>query len=122
MEPADTSSAAPETKSGSSLYGTRAPLTRRARPAADDEDFGGGPLLGQLTVDTEDRAFNSISATSFPMVKNAGVTGAQIDVVELFMNTTTGGAAGRFQMTRADAEALDARKLSQEYFIRHVIY
>jgi len=80
-------------------------------------------LRAELTVDTEDRVFNAISATSFLMVKNAGVTGAQIDVVELFMKTTTGGAAGRFQMTRADAESLEARKLSQqEYFIRHVIY
>lgn len=80
-------------------------------------------LRAELTVDTEDRVFNAISATSFLMVKNAGVTGAQIDVVELFMKTTTGGAAGRFQMTRAEAESLEARKLSQqEYFIRHVIY
>lgn len=80
-------------------------------------------LRAELTVDTEDRVFHAISATSFLMVKNAGVTGAQIDVVELFMKTTTGGAAGRFQMTRADAESLEARKLSQqEYFIRNVIY
>jgi len=42
------------------------------------------------------------------MVRNAGVAGAQIDVVELFLKTTTGGAAGRFQMTRADAESLEA--------------
>lgn len=80
-------------------------------------------LRAELIVDTEDRVFNAISATSFLMVRNAGVTGAQIDMVELFLKTTTGGAAGRFQMTRADAEALEARKLSQqEYFIRHVIY
>jgi len=80
-------------------------------------------LRAELVVDTEDRVFNAISATSFLMVRNAGVSGAQIDVVELFLKTTNGGAAGRFQMTRADAESLEARKLSQqEYFIRHVIY
>ena len=34
-----------------------------------------------------------------------------------------GGSAGRFQMTRADAEALDKRTISQqEYFVRKVLY
>jgi hypothetical protein len=80
-------------------------------------------LRAQMTVDIEDRVFNAISATSYLMVRNAGVEGARIDMVELFMGTTTGGAAGRFQMTRADAEALDKRTISQqEYFVRKVIY
>jgi len=80
-------------------------------------------LRAEMTVDTEDRVFNAISATSFLMVRNAGVDGAQIDMIELFMRTTTGGAAGRFQMTRPDAEALDKKTLSlQEYFVRKVIY
>lgn len=84
---------------------------------------GAGNLRAELTVDTEDRVFNAISATSFLMVRNAGVDGAQIEMVELFMKTTTGGAAGRFQMTRADAEALDKRTISQQdYFVRKVIY
>jgi len=84
---------------------------------------GARALRAELTVDTEERVFHAISATSFLMVRNAGVDGAQIDMVELFMKTTTGGAAGRFQMSRADAEALDKRTLSQqEYFIRKVIY
>jgi hypothetical protein len=84
---------------------------------------GARSLRADLTVDTEDRVFNAISAASFLMVRNAGVSGAQIDMVELFMKTTTGGAAGRFQMTRADAEALDKRTLSQhDYFVRKVIY
>lgn len=83
----------------------------------------GNSLRAEMTVDTEERVFNAISATSFLMVKNAGVAGVQIDMVELFMRTTTGGAAGRFQMSRADAEALDQRRISQqEYFIRKVIY
>ena len=80
-------------------------------------------LRAELTVDTEDRVFNAISAASFLLVRNAGVQGAQIDMVELFMKTTTGGAAGRFQMSRADAEALDKRRISQhDYFVRKVIY
>ena len=84
---------------------------------------GGRSIRCELTVDTEERVFNAISATSFLMVRNAGVEGQQIDVVELFMKTTNGGSAGRFQMTRADAEALDKRTLSQqEYFVRKVLY
>ncbi|HEX8410876.1 MAG TPA: hypothetical protein VF883_18575 [Thermoanaerobaculia bacterium] len=84
---------------------------------------GARSLRAEVTVDTEDRVFNAISATSYLMVRNAGVDGAQIDMVELFMRTTTGGSAGRFQMSRADAEALDKKRISQqEYFIRKVIY
>ena len=84
---------------------------------------GANSLRAELTVDTEDRVFNAISATSFLMVRNAGVEGAQIEMVELFMKTITGGSAGRFRMSRADAEALDKRTISQQdYFVRKVIY
>lgn len=77
----------------------------------------------ELTADSEDKVFNAISATSFLMVRNAGVSGVQVDKVELFMRTTTGGSAGRFEMTRADAEALDAHSMTQQdYFVRRVIY
>lgn len=80
-------------------------------------------MRAELTADTEERVFNAISATSFLMVRNAGIEGAQIDMVELFMKTTNGGAAGRFQMSKADAEALDKKTISQqEYFVRKVIY
>jgi hypothetical protein len=80
-------------------------------------------MRADLTADTEDKVFNAISATSFLMVRNAGVSGAQIDQVELFMKTTTGGSAGRFQMTRDDAQMLDSKKISQQdYFVRKVIY
>lgn len=80
-------------------------------------------LRAELTVDTEQRVFNAISAASYLMVRNAGVEGVNIQMVELFMKTTTGGAAGRFQMTREDAQALNDRKISQEeYFVRKVIY
>jgi len=79
-------------------------------------------LRAELTADTEDKVFNAISATSFLMVRNAGMS-VQIDQVELFMKTTTGGSSGRFQMSRDDAMALDSKKISQqEYFVRKVIY
>jgi hypothetical protein len=77
----------------------------------------------ELTADSEDKVFNAISATSFLLVRNAGVTGTQVNMVELFMKTTTGGSSGRFQMTREDAAALDGKTISlQEYFVRKVLY
>jgi hypothetical protein len=80
-------------------------------------------LRAELTADSEDKVFNAISATSFLMVRNAGVPGAQIEMVELFMKTTTGGSAGRFQMSRDDAQALDSKKMTQQdYFVHRVIF
>lgn len=77
----------------------------------------------ELTVDTEDRVFGALSTTSAMIMRNAFVDGATIDLVELFMKTTTGGAAGRFQMSRADADALLNKKIKREdYFISKVIY
>ena len=82
-----------------------------------------GVIRADLTADTEDKVFNAISATSFLIVHNGGVPGADVKMVELFMKTTVGGSAGRFQMTREDAQALDAKQMSQqEYFVRRVIY
>ena len=82
-----------------------------------------GVVRAELTADSEDKVFNAISATSFLIVRNAGVPGADIKMVELFMRTTVGGSAGRFQMTREDAQALDSKQISQQdYFVRRVIY
>ena len=87
------------------------------------QPIGPRAIRAQLTVDTEERVFNAISATSYLIMRNAGVEGADIEMVELFMKTTTGGSAGRFQMTRADADALEKKQLSQQdYFVRKVIY
>jgi hypothetical protein len=84
---------------------------------------GANSIRAELSVDTEDRVFNIISATSYLMVRNANVAGVRIDMVELYMKTSLGGAAGRFQMTRADAEAISRNTISQqEYFVRKVIY
>ncbi|MCU1348229.1 MAG: hypothetical protein JWO56_1259 [Acidobacteria bacterium] len=81
-------------------------------------------LRVELTADNEDKVFNALSATSFLMVRMPTVvTGAQVDMVELFMKTTTLGSSGRFQMTAADAAALDQKKMTlQDYFIRKVIF
>lgn len=84
---------------------------------------GPGIVRAELTADSEDKVFNAISATSFLIVRNAGVPGVDIKMVELFMKTTVGGSAGRFQMTRDDAQALDTKQVSQQdYFVRKVIY
>jgi len=82
----------------------------------------------ELTADSEDKVFNVLSAAAFLVVHNAGIPGAQIDMVEIFMRTTNGGAAGRFQMTQADAQGLYAGGVSptpaklQEYYVRRVLY
>jgi hypothetical protein len=84
---------------------------------------GAHSLRAELTADNEEKVFNAISATSFLIVRNAGVSGAQVDSVELFMKTTTGGSSGRFQMSRDDAGAVDNKSLTrEEYFIRKVLY
>ncbi len=80
-------------------------------------------LRAELTADSEEKVFNAISATSFLIVRNAGVASTQVDLVELFMRTTTGGSSGRFQMNRDDAQSLDTKSVArEEYFIRKVLY
>jgi hypothetical protein len=82
---------------------------------------GAHSLRAELTADSEEKVFNAISATSFLIVRLA--SGAQVDLVELFMKTTTGGSSGRFQMTRDDANLLDGKAVTREdYFIRKVLY
>ncbi len=84
---------------------------------------GAHSLRAELTADNEEKVFNAISATAFLMVRNAGLSGVQVDMVELFMKTTTGGSSGRFQMGRDDAQSLDSKQITrEEYFIRRVIY
>lgn len=80
-------------------------------------------LRADLTADNEEKVFNAISATSFLVVRNAGIPGTQVDLVELFMKTTTGGSSGRFQMNRDDAQTLDSKAITrEEYFVRKVLY
>jgi hypothetical protein len=80
-------------------------------------------LRADLTADTEDKVFNTLSATSFLMVKNAGIPGVQIDAVDIFMKTTTGSAAGRFHLTRDEAEAIESKTITpQSYFVLKVLF
>lgn len=80
-------------------------------------------LRADLTADTEDKVFNTLTAAAFLMVHNAGIPGVQIDSVNLFMKTTTGGAAGRFHLTRDDAKALEAKTMTPEsYFVTKVLF
>jgi hypothetical protein len=80
-------------------------------------------LRADLTADSEETVFNTLTATSFLIMHNAGVPGVQIDAVDLFMKTTTGGAAGRFHLTREDAQALEARTITpQAYFVAKVLF
>ena len=80
-------------------------------------------LRADLTADNEEKVFNTLTATAFLMMHNAGVAGVQIDAVDLFMKTTTGGAAGRFHVTRDDAQALDAKTITpQNYFVLKVLF
>jgi hypothetical protein len=84
---------------------------------------GAHSLRADLTADSEEKVFNAISATAFLAVRDAGVPGVKIEMVELFMRTTNGGASGRFQMTREDATAIDSKQITKEdYFVRKVIY
>jgi hypothetical protein len=92
--------------------------------------FATGPnsLRADLTTDNEDRVFNTISATSFLMVRNAGIANVKIDSVEIYMKTTTGGSAGRFKMSREEAEALEKIPVAQrepalhDYYVRKVLF
>jgi hypothetical protein len=80
-------------------------------------------LRADLTADTEDKVFNTLTATAFLMMHNAGIPGVQIDAVDLYMKTTTGGAAGRFHLTRDDAKALEARTITPDaYFVLKVLF
>jgi hypothetical protein len=79
-------------------------------------------LRADLTADNEEKVFNTLTATAFLMMHNAGVAGVQIDSVDLFMKTTTFGAAGRFHVTREDAQALDSKTITPaNYFVLKVL-
>ncbi len=84
---------------------------------------GAHTIRAELTADNEEKVFNAISATAFLAVRDAGVPGVHIDMIELFMRTTTGGSSGRFQMTREDAQAVYSKQISKgDYFVQKVLY
>lgn len=72
-----------------------------------------------VTADNEDHVFKAISATSFIYAN----VPSNLETVELFMRTSTGGSSGRFQMTKEQALALANQKVEwYDYFIRNVLY
>lgn len=78
-----------------------------------------GRLRIDVTADNEDQVFKAISATSFIFAN----VPSEYSIVELFMSTTIGGSAGRFQMTKEDARALANKQLEwSDYYIRKVIF
>ena len=80
-------------------------------------------VRAELTIDNEDKVFNALSATALLIARNALVENLTIDTVELFMKTTNGGSSGRFQMNRADADAINNKTMTiPEYYVRKVIY
>jgi hypothetical protein len=80
-------------------------------------------LRADLTADTEDKVFNTLSATAFLIVRNAGITGVQIDYADIFMKTTTGAAAGRFHLTHDEAQAIESKAITpQSYFVQKVLF
>jgi hypothetical protein len=80
-------------------------------------------LRADLTADTEDKVFNTLSATAFLMVRNAGITGVQIDYADIFMKTTNGAAAGRFHLTHDEAQAIESKTITpQSYFVQKVLF
>ncbi|MGA7617602.1 MAG: hypothetical protein WBX15_20745 [Thermoanaerobaculia bacterium] len=77
----------------------------------------------EIPADNEDQVFKAISATSYMMLRIPEATGQRIDMVELFMATISGGAAGRFQMSREDAQNIDVKKISlPDYFLQKVLF
>lgn len=80
-------------------------------------------LRADLTADTEDKVFNTLSATAFLIVRNAGIQGVQIDAMDIFMKTTTGAAAGRFHLTHDEAVAIESKAITpQSYFVQKVLF
>jgi hypothetical protein len=72
-----------------------------------------------VTADNEDHVFKAISATSFIYAN----VPSNLQTVELFMRTSTGGSSGRFQMTKEQAIALANQKIEwYDYFVRNVLY
>ncbi len=78
-----------------------------------------GRLRIDLMADTEDQVFKAISATAFVFANvPSSYTG-----VDLFLRTVNGGSAGRFQMSREDAQSLSTKKLEwYDYYVQNVIF
>jgi len=77
----------------------------------------------ELEADNEDQVFKAISATSFVMANLPAMGQTKLETLELYMATVRGGAAGRFQMTMPEAEALAKKQMAwQDYYIKKVLF
>ncbi|HSN69319.1 MAG TPA: hypothetical protein VLV48_08745, partial [Thermoanaerobaculia bacterium] len=78
-----------------------------------------GRLRIDLMADTEDQVFKALSATAFVFANvPSNYTG-----IDLFLRTVNGGSAGRFQMSREDAQAIATKKMEWfDYYVRNVIF
>lgn len=78
-----------------------------------------GRLRIDLMADTEDQVFKAISATAF-VFANVPSSYAGVD---LFLQTVNGGSAGRFQMSKQDAQALANKQIEwYDFFVSNVIF
>jgi len=82
-----------------------------------------GQMKISMTTDNEERVFGVITATAYLIQGVPRMTGVSIENVELKLRTTVNGSAGQFQMTRADAELLNLKRITPaQYFVQKVIY
>lgn len=78
-----------------------------------------GRLRIDLTADTEDQVFKALSATAFVFAN----VPSNYSGIDLFLRTVNGGSAGRFQITREDAQAIATKKIEwYDYYVRNVIF
>lgn len=84
---------------------------------------GAATVRVELVTDNEDQVFKALSATAYLITRLPAATNTKIDNVELYLTTIKGGAAGKFNMTTADAQAIDTRTMSlQKYYVDRVIF
>ena len=82
-----------------------------------------GQMKVSMTTDNEERVFGVITATAYLIQGVPRLTGVSIENVELKLRTSVNGSAGLFQMTRADAELLNLKRITPaQYFVQKVIY
>lgn len=84
---------------------------------------GPGVVKVELVADNEDQVFKALSATAFLVSQLPSKLNVSLNSVDLSMRTIRGGAAGRFNMTPADAQALDRKTMTlQQYYIARVMF
>lgn len=84
---------------------------------------GPGAVRVELVADNEDQVFKALSATTFLVRQLPAKLNVALSSVDLSMRTIRGGAAGRFNVTPADAEALEKKTMTlQQYYVARVMF